>query len=417
MEIKRDIYLNRLIKRKNNGMAKAITGIRRCGKSYLLFNLYKKHLIDEGVPNDHIIEVALDGIENRELRDALNLYSHVKSLIVDDNPYYVFLDEIQYVEGFADVVNSLLRMSNVDVYITGSNSRFLSTDILTEFRGRSDEVRVYPLCFSEYVSAYSGSTDAAWKDYYTFGGMPLIVSREDDEMKAAYLSNLLDTVYLRDICERNDVRHVDELDALINILASSVGSLTNPSKLQKTFKSTQNNPITDKTIKTYIDYLKDAFMLEAAQRFDVKGRKYIDTPLKYYFVDVGLRNARLGFRQQEENHIMENVIFNELKVRGYAVDVGVVDTTETDSEGKRHKKRLEVDFIARRGNDQCYIQSAFSLADPAKSAQEKRPLEKIPDSFRKYVIVGDNIKVKRDNSGILTIGLLDFLLNQESLEL
>jgi predicted AAA+ superfamily ATPase len=276
---------------------------------------------------------------------------------------------------------------------------------------------VYPLCFSEYVSAYNGGIDAAWKDYYTFGGMPLVVSREDDEMKAAYLSNLLDTVYLRDICERNNVRHIDELDALINVLASSTGSLTNPSKLQKTFKSTQNNPITDKTIKTYIDYLEDAFLLKSAQRFDVKGRKYIGTPLKYYFVDVGLRNARLGFRQQEENHIMENVIFNELKVRGYTVDIGVVDTTETDTEGKRRAKRLEVDFVARRGNDQCYIQSAFFLADPAKSAQEKRPLEKIPDSFRKYVIVGDNIKAKRDNNGILTMGLLDFLLNQDSLEL
>ncbi len=416
MEINRDLYLKRLIKRKDNGLAKVITGIRRCGKSYLLFSLYRRYLLGEGVSVDHIIGIDLDGIENKDLRDAAKLYSHVKELIVDDKPYYVFLDEIQHVDEFADVVNGLQRMDNVDIYITGSNSRFLSTDILTEFRGRGDEVRVYPLCFSEYASAYDGDIVSAWKDYYVFGGMPLILSREDDEMKAEYLNGLFDTVYLRDICERNGVRHIDELDALVSILASSIGSLTNPSKLQKTFKSTQNNPLTDKTIKTYIEYLEEAFLLSSAQRYDVKGRKYIDTPLKYYFVDVGLRNARLGFRQQEENHIMENIMFNELRVRGYLVDVGVVDITESDAEGKRHKKRLEIDFIARRGSYQCYIQSAFSIPDPAKAEQEKRSLRKIPDSFEKYVIVGDNIKTKRDDSGIVTMGLFDFLLDQDSLE-
>jgi predicted AAA+ superfamily ATPase len=417
MEIKRDLYLNRLIKRKDNGLAKVITGIRRCGKSYLLFSLYRKYLVGGGVPSDHIIGVDLDGIENKELRDAAKLYSHVKELVVDDKPYYVFLDEIQHVDEFADVVNGLQRMGNVDMYVTGSNSRFLSTDILTEFRGRGDEVRVYPLCFSEYASAYNGDADSAWKDYYTFGGMPLVLSREDDEMKAEYLNGLFDTVYLRDICERNGVRHIDELDALVSILASSIGSLTNPSKLQKTFKSTQSNPITDKTIKTYIDYLKEAFLLDSAQRYDVKGRKYIDTPFKYYFADVGLRNARLGFRRQEENHIIENIIFNELKVRGYSVDVGVVDITESGAEGKRHKRRLEIDFVARRGSYQCYIQSAFSIPDSAKEEQEKRSLRKIPDSFGKYVVVGDNIKTKRDDSGIVTVGLFDFLLDQDSLEL
>jgi len=343
------------------------------------------------------------------------LYSHVKKRVTDDKPYYVFLDEIQLVGDFADVVNGLMRISNLDVYVTGSNSRFLSTDILTEFRGRDDEVRMYPLSFSEYAPAHNGSTDAAWNDYYTFGGMPLILSRENDEMKAQYLATLFDTVYLRDICDRNDIRHVDELEILINVLASSVGSLTNPSKLQRTFKSTQNKHITDKTIKTYIDYLEEAFLVENALRFDVKGRKYIDTPLKYYFVDVGLRNARLGFRQQEESYIMENVIFNELKVRGYSVDVGVVDTTETNTEGKRQKKRLEVDFIARKGNDQCYIQSTLSLSSPQKLEQERRSLIKIPDSFRKTIVVRDSIKMKRDDDGIVTMGLFDFLLNQDSL--
>jgi len=415
MEIKRDIYLERLIKRKNNGMAKVVTGIRRCGKSYLLSVLFKKHLVQQGVPLNHIIEVDLDNIENRELRDAMRLYSYVKDRIIDTKPYYVFLDEIQHVGDFADVVNGLMRISDVDVYVTGSNSRFLSTDILTEFRGRGDEVRVNPLSFFEYASVYDGTVTKAWKDYYTFGGMPLILSRENDEMKAQYLTRLFDTVYLRDICERNDIRHDREFEVLIDFLASSIGSLTNPAKLQKTFKSTQNKHLTDKTIKTYIDYLEEAFLLRGAQRFDVKGRKYIDTPLKYYFVDVGLRNARLGFRQQEESHLLENVIFNELNIRGYSVDVGVVDITETSTEGKRQKKRLEVDFIARSGSDQCYIQSTLSVADSQKVKQEKRSLIKIPDSFRKYVITGDDIKTKRDENGIVTLGLFDFLLDQNSL--
>ena len=415
MEIERNLYLDRLIKRKNNGMAKVVTGIRRCGKSFLLSVLYKKHLIQQGVPESHIIEVDLDNIANRELRDAMKLYSYVQKNVTDTKPYYVILDEIQHVEDFVDVVNGLMHTSNIDVYVTGSNSRFLSTDILTEFRGRGDEVRVNPLCFAEFTSAYPGSVEDAWKDYYTFGGMPLILSREDDEMKTQYLNTLFSTVYLRDICDRNNISHVDELEVLISFLASSVGSLTNPSKLEKTFKSTQNRHITDKTIKTYIDYLEEAFLVDSAQRFDVKGRKYTDTPLKYYFVDVGLRNARLEFRQQEENHIMENIIFNELKVRGYSVDVGVVITTETNAEGKRQKKRLEVDFIAKSGNNQCYIQSALSMADPAKAVAEMRSLIKIPDSFRKYIIVRDNIKTKRDDHGIVTMGLFDFLLNQDCL--
>ena len=413
MEIKRDRYLDKLIKRRNNGLVKVITGVRRCGKSYLLFRLFRNHLINEGVAPGNIIEIALDDIANKGLREAELLYKHLKSRATGNSPHYVIIDEIQFVHGFSDVINGLLRVPDIDIYVTGSNSKFLSSDILTEFRGRGDEVRVYPLCFSEYVSVYNGSASQAWKDYYTFGGMPLILSREENDMKADYLSNLFKEVYLRDICERNQVRHEADLDTLVDILASSIGSLTNPSKLRRSFKSGRNSAITDKTVKAYIDYLEDAFLLESAHRYDVKGRKYIETPLKYYFVDVGLRNARLNFRQQEENHIMENVVYNELKIRGYSVDAGVVDTTETDVTGKRRQKRLEVDFIARKGSDQFYIQSAYTIDSDAKEAIEKRSLKKIPDSFRKIVIVKDDIKTKHDESGIVTMGLFDFLLNIE----
>ena len=417
MEIKRERYLDKLIRRQNNGMVKVITGVRRCGKSYLLFRLFKKHLISEGVPAKQIIEVALDDIANKELRKADILYDYLKTQIKSDAPYYVFLDEIQFVEGFYDVINGLMRSRNLDIYVTGSNSKLLSSDILTEFRGRGDEVRVYPLCFSEYVSGYKGNTNQAWKDYYTFGGMPLILARDGDDLKAEYLSNLFREVYIRDICERNNVRHEADLDTVVNILASSIGSLTNPSKMQRSFKSGRGSAITDKTIKTYIDYLEEAYLLQAVQRYDIKGRKYIGTPLKYYFTDVGLRNVRLNFRQQEENHIMENVIYNELKVRGYIVDIGVVETTETDVEGRRRQKRLEVDFIARRGNDQAYIQSAFAIENGEKEAREKRSLTKIPDSFRKIVIVKDDVKIKRDDNGIATMSLFDFLLNDNSLSM
>ncbi len=415
MRIAREAYLNRLIKRRDNGLAKVITGIRRCGKSYLLFNLYRDYLIESGVAPNHIIGVDLDGIENRRLRDALALYEYVKGLIVDEGPYYVFLDEIQYVDGFVDVVNGLMRFGNVDVYVTGSNSKLLSTDVLTEFRGRGDEVRVRPLSFSEYEPAHGGSVSDAWKDYYTFGGLPLVLSQADDEMKAGYLKAQLDSVYLRDVCDRNGVRHEDDLGRILDVLASAAGSLTNPSRIANTFSSAGKHGVTNKTVTTYIDYLEDAFLVEEAQRFDIKGRKYIDTPLKYYFTDVGLRNARLGFRQQEENHIMENVLFNELLSRGYSVDVGVVNSTELGSDGKRHRKQLEIDFVARKGDDQCYIQSAFALGDEAKVDQEMRPLIKVDDSFRKFVVVKDDIKIKRDNRGIVTMGLFDFLLDEGSL--
>lgn len=415
MIIPRDIYVDRLIKRRGNGLAKVITGIRRCGKSYLLFTLYRDYLLASGIPADHIIGVDLDGIENRPLRDALTLYQYVRGLVVDGDPYYVFLDEVQFVDGFADVVNGLMRLGNVDVYVTGSNSRLLSTDVLTEFRGRGDEVCVRPLSFSEYAPAHGGSTVDAWKDFYTFGGLPLILSQPDDEMKANYLSTQLATVYLRDVCDRNGIHHEDDLGRVLDVLASSTGSLTNPAKIANTFASAGTRGVTNKTVRVYIDYLADAFLIQEAQRFDVKGRKYIDTPLKYYFTDVGLRNARLGFRQQEENHIMENVLFNELLVRGYSVDVGVVNTTETVEGGKRRRKQLEIDFIARKGDDQCYVQSAFAMDSEAKAVQETRPLTKVDDSFRKFIIVKDDIKTRRDNRGIVTMGLFEFLLDEKSL--
>lgn len=410
MHIKRDMYLDKLARRMNNGMVKIITGARRCGKSYLLFNIFKNFLLGEGVSGERIIEVALDDIANKKLREPQELYDHIKNLVKGNDLHYVFIDEIQFVDGFSDVVNGLLRMPNLDVYVTGSNSRLLSSDILTEFRGRGDEVRVYSLSFSEYFTAVGGSAAAAWKDYYTFGGMPLVTYRKDDDLKISYLENLFKEVYLKDICERNKIKHEADLETLIDILASSIGSLTNPAKLQRTFKSGRGSGITDKTIKAYIDHLQDAFLIEAAMRYDVKGKKYIETPVKYYFVDVGLRNVRLNFRQQEENHIMENVLYNELRVRGYSVDVGIVDIHEKNASGKREKKRLEVDLIARKGNEKIYIQSAYAMHDAEKEAHEKRSLIKIPDSFEKMIIVRDDIKQKRDENGIVTVGLLDFLL-------
>ena len=335
MEIERSLYLDKLIKRLGNGMVKVITGVRRCGKSYLLFRIFRDYLIRKGVSPEHIIEIALDDIASMKLREAALLYQYVKGRVTGGTANYVILDEIQHVDGFADVINGLLRIPNLDIYVTGSNSKMLSSDVLTEFRGRGDEVRIHPLCFSEFVSVYDGSVSQAWKDYYTYGGMPLILSREGAEMKAEYLDNLFKEVYLRDICDRNNVRHEADLDTLVDILASSIGSLTNPVKLQNSFRSGRAGTITNKTIKTYIDYLEDAFLLQPAHRYNVKGKRYIETPLKYYFADVGLRNARLNFRRQEENHIMENVIYNELRIRGYSVDVGVVDIKEACADGKR----------------------------------------------------------------------------------
>ena len=417
MEIEREVYLEKLIRKKKNGLIKIVTGIRRSGKSYLLFRLFHKHLTDSGVPEDHIIEVALDDRRNKALRDPDAMLEFIEKSIKDQGDYYIILDEIQYLEEFEDVLNSLLHIENVDVYVTGSNSRFLSSDVITQFRGRGDEIRVYPLSFSEYVSAYRGTPDEAWDDYLVYGGLPLILTMDEPEDKAEYLSSLFRKVYISDIVERHNVRSKAELDELTDVLASAIGSYTNCSKLARSFKSAKNKTITDKTIKKYIDYLEDSYLISRADRYDIKGKKYIGKLSKYYFEDVGLRNARLGFRQIEETHLMENIIYNELRVRGYHTDVGIVERYETDADGKRGKKQLEVDFVAAKGSEKCYIQSAFALPTADKADRERRGLLSIPDSFRKIIVVGENIKPRRDENGIMTIGLRSFLLDKNSLRL
>ena len=417
MEVARDFYLEQIKLREKNGIVKVITGVRRCGKSYLLFKLFRNDLLSRGISSDHIIAIALDNIENKTLRDPLVLYKHIKEQLTDEDQYYVMLDEIQYVPDFSEVLNSLLQIENVDVYATGSNSKFLSSDILTEFRGRGDEIRVYPLSFAEYLSVYKGTQENAFNEYMTFGGLPRILSLVTEEQKIKYLNDLFKETYLKDLIEHNRIINTTELEDLVNILASAIGSLTNPSKLENTFHTVVQSDISDKTIKSYIDYLQDAFLIEIANRYDIKGRKYIGTPMKIYFVDPGLRNARLGFRQIEETHLMENIIYIELKRRGYSVDVGLIDIREKDAEGQRVRKQLEVDFIAYKGNNKYYIQSAFSLPDEEKKAQEERPLLNIGDSFKKLVVVGNNIKLKRDEAGITTMGIRQFLLDQNSLNL
>ena len=417
MEIKRDIYLDRLIRREKNGLIKIVTGVRRCGKSYLLFNLFHNYLLDKGVKEDHIIEIALDDRSNKELRDPDNMLQYVKERIVDKDTYYIILDEVQLLVEFEDVLNSFMHIRNADVYVTGSNSKFLSSDLVTEFRGRGDEIRIYPLSFREYCSVYEGSADEAWDDYFTYGGLPLILSRETAEEKAEYLMSLFQKVYLSDIIDRHKVRNQEELDELVDILASAVGSLTNPLKLANTFKTVKKKTISDKTLKKYMDYLMDAFLVSKAVRYDIKGRKYIGSPAKFYFEDVGLRNARLNFRQMEENHIMENIIYNELRIRGYHVDVGLVEQFGKNSENKTTKKQLEVDFVVTRGSEKYYIQSAFSMNSQGKQEQEERPLNAIGDSFKKIIVVRDNIKVRRNDMGIVTIGIRSFLLDENSLNL
>ena len=408
--------MNRLIRREKNGLVKIVTGVRRCGKSYLLFNLFHNYLLEKGVKEDHIIEIALDDRSNKELRDPDNMLNYVKGRIVDRETYYIILDEVQLLAEFEDVLNSFLHIRNADVYVTGSNSRFLSSDLVTEFRGRGDEVRIFPLSFREYCSAYPGSTDEAWDDYFTYGGLPLILSRETAEEKAEYLMSLFQTVYLSDIIDRHKVRNQEELDELVDILASAVGSLTNPLKLANTFKTVKKKSISDKTLKKYMDYLMDAFLVSKAVRYDIKGRKYIGSPAKFYFEDVGLRNARLNFRQMEENHIMENIIYNELRIRGYHVDVGLVEQFGKNSENKTTKKQLEVDFVVTRGSEKYYIQSAFAMNTPDKQDQEERPLDAIGDSFKKIIVVRDTIKVRRNDRGIVTMGIRSFLLDENSLK-
>ena len=412
MVIKRDFYLSKLIQHKKNGMVKIITGIRRCGKSYLLFKLFRDHLLESGIKEDHIISIALDDFGNRKLQNADELYNYVKSQIVDNEDYYILLDEIQLVPEFESVINGFMHIPNADIYVTGSNSKFLSSDIITEFRGRGDEIRVYPLNFSEFYSVYGGDFDKAWIMYCNYGGMPLCLSMETVADKAKYLTSLFDTTYLADIINRNNLRGNVEINELTDVLASSIGSLTNPLKLSNTFASTKNVKLSANTISSYLNYLQDSFLVERAVRYDIKGKKYINTPAKYYFVDLGLRNARLSFRQQEYTHIMENVIYNELRLRGYSVDVGVVENVEKEN-GVSVRKTLEVDFVVNLGNRRYYIQSAYSIPSEEKMAQEQASLLSINDAFRKIIIVNQPIMSGYNEQGILMLSLQDFLMNPE----
>jgi len=411
-KINRDIYLNKLINRRENGLIKIVTGIRRCGKSYLLDPLFTDYLKSTGTKEDHIIKLELDREENIEYHDPKMLNEYIRSKIKDSDMHYVILDEIQLVNRFEYVLNGLLYEKNIDVYVTGSNSKFLSSDIITEFRGRGDLVKVYPFSFSEFVSAYDGDKYEAWNDYVIYGGLPLIITKKTDEEKSQYLKELFEETYLRDIIERNGVQRIDILDALINMLASSVGSLTNPKKLYDTFISNGEKELSINTINSYLNAFEDSFIINKSDRYDIKGKKYIQTPQKYYFSDVGLRNARLNFRQQEETHLMENIIYNELLVRGYNVDVGVVEVREGDA-----RKQLEVDFVCNLGNKRYYIQSALALPNREKTVQEQKPLMNIGDNFKKIIVVKDNIKSWITEEGISVIGLQEFLLNSNSLDL
>ncbi len=417
MEIRRDIYLKKLINRMHNGMIKVVTGIRRSGKSYLLFTIFKDYLLSEGVDEDHIISIELDRLENKKYRNPYVILEQIRSQLIDSKDYYIFLDEVQLLDQFEDVLNSLLHIRNVDVYVTGSNSKFLSKDIITEFRGRGDEVHVYPVSFREYMTVFNGDKYEGWSSYVRFGGLPLTVTMNSDEQRVEYLTRLFEETYIKDIIERNHIEKKQELNDLINVLASGIGSLTNPSKIVATFNSVIQSDISLNTVRSYIEHLEDAFIISEANRYDVKGRKYIGTPLKYYFEDVGLRNARLGFRQVEETHLMENIIYNELRVRGFSVDVGVVMKRKRTKAGVQEKKQLEIDFIANQGSRRYYIQSAFSIPDEEKRKQEKASLINVGDSFKKIIIVKDVVKPWHDDDGILTISLYDFLLDEKSLEL
>lgn len=417
MEIRRDIYLNKLISKKHNGLIKVVTGMRRCGKSYLLFNLFKEYLVNEGVNENHIIEIAFDSFENKKYRDPEVLFPYLMEKIADNEMYYVLLDEVQMLDDFESVLNSLGRKKNVDVYVTGSNAKFLSKDIITEFRGRGDEVHMYPLTYSEFMSVYDGDKQEGWRDYVLFGGIPLVLGFETADQKTDFLKSLFEETYISDITGRNNIRNKAELEELLNILSSAIGSLTNPSKLSATFKSVKNKTISKDTIIKYIDYLKDSFLIDSAIRYDIKGKKYINTPSKYYFTDLGLRNARLNFRQVEETHAMENIIFNELKVRGYNVDVGVVVMNEVDKNGKKIRKQLEVDFVCNKGSKRFYIQSAYALPDKEKMEQEQRSLVNTGDGFKKIIITKDAVAPLYNDEGILVMSVYDFLLNPDSMEI
>lgn len=417
MEIKRDYYLNKLITKKHNGLIKVITGIRRCGKSYLLFTLFKNHLTESGVADDHIIEIPFDSFENKKYRDPEILYPYVKEQIADDGMYYILLDEVQLLGEFESVLNGFMHMKNVDVYVTGSNARFLSKDIITEFRGRGDELHIQPLSFAEFMSVYDGNKYDGWNEYVLYGGLPPVVLLRTAEQKIELLKSLFQETYINDIVGRHSIKHKDEFEELINILASAIGSLTNPKKLIDTFKSKKNKVISSNTIKSYLDYLCDAYVVSRATRYDIKGKKYIDTPQKYYFSDVGIRNACINFRQLEENHTMENIIYNELIARNFNVDVGIITATGKDNDGKSVRKQLEVDFVCNKGSKRYYIQSAFSIPDREKMEQESNSLLRIDDSFKKIIVVKDLPAPTYTEDGILVISVYDFLLNSNSLDM
>ena len=430
MEIHRDFYLDKLIKRKHNGQIKVITGIRRCGKSYLLNNLFYRHLLGQGIDADHIIRFAFDSADDlyligesliqieKEKRgvDPEKFMAYIQSRIIDEGMYYLLLDEIQMLDCFEAVLNGYLRKDNMDVFVTGSNAKLLSKDIATEFAGRGDEVHMYPLSFAEFMTVYQGDKYTGLSEYMLYGGIPMVVLRDGTDDKATALQNLFREIYIRDITKRNNVRNIGELEDLLNILSSAIGSLTNPEKLRNTFKTVKKSRITANTIRKYLQYFEDSFLIESAQRYDIKGKAYIETPKKYYFSDLGLRNARINFRQFEQTHSMENVIYNELCMRGYSVDVGVIPIAERDKEGKVTHKQLEVDFVCNLGSVRYYIQSAYSLPDEAKRAQEIRPFRKIDDSFKKIVITKDIVPVHYDEYGILTINIYDFLLDPECMK-
>ncbi len=413
MEISRDLYLRRMIGSKHNGMIKVITGVRRCGKSYLLFNLFYKHLKEAGIQEDHIVKVDLEDRRNISLRDPDALLSYIDSQMRDDDMYYILLDEVQYVMEFEDVLNSYMHVRNADVYVTGSNSRFLSSDIITEFRGRGEEIRIHPLCFREFMSVYQGeSRDAALREYMTYGGLPQVVTQQDAEKKMTYLERLFETTYLKDIKERHSIRKDANLVELIDVMASSIGSLTNPLNLQNTFKSVTRSSVSLETVKRYLDILQDSFIIEKSIRYDVKGRKYIGTPSKYYFEDLGLRNARLKWRQLDQGHIMENMLYNELRLRGYSVDVGQVSYNYKDEKGRSSKKNLEVDFVCNRGFTRIYIQSAVDIYTGDKEERELRSLLQIKDNFQKMVVVGGLTPTHQNNDGIMITNIFDFLMGE-----
>ncbi len=414
MEFLRDTYLKKLIKRKNNHLIKIITGVRRCGKSYLLFSIFYRYLLNNGIKEDHIIRIALDDYANRKLRDPDTIFDYVNSKIVDDDLYYLLLDEVQYLRSFEDVLNGFIHIANLDVYVTGSNAKFLSKDIITEFRGRGDQIHIMPLSFREFSSSYT-DMNMAYEDYSRYGGLPLVASFKDDEDKIEYLGNILNEIYINDVIYRYRIRNKEDLSDLFNFAASSIGSLTNPRKLALTFNSVKKRNITQSTVIKYLNYLEDSFLIEKAKRYDIKGKRYINSPFKYYFTDLGLRNISIDFRQLEDTHIMENIIYNELRFRGYNVDVGEMPLLTSSSNGNPMYKKAEVDFVCNKGPERVYIQSAYRLPTPDKIDQEVRPLMHINDSFKKLIITRDEIKPRIDERGIRTINLIDFLLNKEEL--